>query len=138
MKLNKFIKTTISEFLNELVKNDGYVYHGTGKGQALNIQRDGFMKPNNTGEEQSSISFTNDLDYAKYYAKAKGGSDKMIILRTKLDDRFQLSPRIRNNSGDEYIVFDKISSSNLEVMTLKDGWQPLDTWNVIFDEPLNS
>lgn len=96
------------------------------------------MKPNNTGEEQSSISFTNDLDYAKYYAKAKGGSDKMIILRTKLDDRFQLSPRIRNNSGDEYIVFDKISSSNLEVMTLKDGWQPLDTWNVIFDEPLNS
>jgi len=26
----------------------------------------------------------------------------------------------------------------LEVMTMGGGWQPLDTWNVIFDEPLNA
>lgn len=138
MELRKFIKTTIKEYLNEQVKNDDYIYHGTGKGQALNIQRDGFMKPNKTGEEQPSISFTNDLDYAKYYAKSKGGSSKMSILRTKLDDTFQLSPRIRNNKGDEYITFDILPSSKLEVMTFDGGWQPLDTWNVIFDEPLDA
>jgi hypothetical protein len=120
------------------VNSDGYIYHGTGKGQALNIQRDGYMKPNKTGEEQPSISFTNDLDYAKYHAKSKGGVSKMCILRTKLTDDYQLSPRIVNNKGDEYITFKNVPSSELEVMTMGDSWQPLDTWNVIFNEPLNT
>ena len=138
MELRKFIKTTIKEYLNEKVNSDGYIYHGTGKGQALNIQRDGYMKPNKTGEEQPSISFTNDLDYAKYYAKSKGGVSKMCILRTKLTDDYQLSSRIMNNKGDEYITFKNVPSSELEVMTMSGGWQPLNTWNVIFDEPLNA
>jgi hypothetical protein len=136
--LKKFIATTIKEYLNEQVKNDGYIYHGTGKGQAMNIQNDGYMKPNRTGEEQPSISFTNDLDYAKYYAKSKAGISKMCILRTKLTDDYQLSPRIVNNKGDEYITFKNVPSSDLEVMTMGGGWQPLDSWNVIFDEPLNA
>lgn len=120
---------------NRYVNDDNYIYHGTGKGQALNIQRDGFMKLNNTGEEQPSISFTNDLDYAKYYAKSKGGADKMVILRTELNDNFKLSPRIRNNKGGEYITFNEIPVSNLEIMT-SSGWQKLNKWNVIFNEPL--
>jgi len=49
----------------------------------VNIQRDGYTKHNKTGEEHPLISFTNDLDYAKYYAKSKSGSSKMIIIRTK-------------------------------------------------------
>lgn len=134
--LRKHIKTSIRKYLNENINNDVYIYHGTGKGQALNIQRDGYMKPNKTGEEQPSISFTNDLDYAKYYAKSKGGTGKMCILRTKLTDDYKLSPRIANNKGYEYITFKNIPSSDLEVMTVG-GWQPLDAWNVIFDEPLN-
>lgn len=138
MELRKLIKTTIKEYLNEQVKNDGYIYHGTGKGQAMNIQNDGYMKPNKTGEEQPSISFTNDLDYAKYYAKSKSGISKMCILRTKLTNDYQLSPRIVNNKGDEYITFKNVPSSDLEVMTMGDGWQPLVSWNVIFDEPLNA
>lgn len=120
----------------EQLLNENYIYHGTGKGQALNIQRDGFMKPNNTGEKHPSISFTNDLDYAKYYAKSKGGLSKMIILRTKLNKTFQLSPRIKNNKGDEYITFNPIKSHDLEVLTPKNGWVSLTKWNVIFDEPL--
>jgi hypothetical protein len=120
---------------NRYVNEDNYIYHGTGKGQALNIQRDGFMKPNNTGEELPSISFTNDLDYAKYYAKSKGGIDKMIILRTKLNNDFKLSPRIRKNKGDEYITFNEIPSSKLEILTGSE-WCLLNKWNVIFDEPL--
>ena len=112
-----------------------YIYHGTGKGQALNIQRDGYMKPNITGEEKPSISFTNDLDYAKYYAKSKGGVSKMCILRTKLTNDFKLSPRIANNKGDEYITFINLPSSDLEVMTSYGDWKNLDDWNVIFDEP---
>lgn len=114
---------------------DIYIYHGTGKGQALNIQRDGFMKLNPTGEEKASISFTKDLDYAKYYAKSKGGSDRMVILRTQLDDTFKLSPRIKNNKGAEYVTLKNVPSSSLELMT-NNGWQPLDKWNVIFNEPL--
>lgn len=117
-------------------KNVEYIYHGTGKGQALNIQRDGYMKPNKTGEEHPSISFTVDLDYAKYYAKSKGGNDKMCILRTRLTDDFHLSPRIVNNKGDEYVTFKNVPSIDLEVMTTDGNWQPLDNWNVIFDEPL--
>lgn len=128
---------TFNSFINENFKQDIFIYHGTGKGQALNIQRDGFMKPNNTGEIKPSISFTNDLDYAKYYAKSKGGVSKMCILRTKLTDNFQLSPRIVNNKGDEYISFKNIPSSDLEVMTINNGWQPLNNWDVVFDEPLN-
>ena len=104
----------------------------------MNIQNDGYMKPNRTGEEQPSISFTNDLDYAKYYAKSKCGITKMCILRTKLTDDYQLSPRIVNNKGDEYITFKNVPSSDLEVMAMGGGWQPLDSWNVIFDEPLNA
>ena len=110
-----------------------YIYHGTGKGQARSIQRDGFMKTNRTGEQEPSISFTNDLNYAKYYASTKGG----CILRTKLNDDFKLSPRIKNNKGDEYISFKEVPSSSLEVLTNNGEWKLLDNWNVIFDEPLN-
>jgi hypothetical protein len=126
---------SFSNYTNENNTNDIYIYHGTGKGQVLNIQKDGFMKPNNNGEEQPSISFTDDLNYAKYYAESKGGTDKMVILRTKLNNNFKLSPRIRNNKGDEYITFNKLQSSKLEIMTSA-GWQPLEKWNVIFNEPL--
>lgn len=132
MNLNKLIKSSINEYLNK----SKYVYHGTGKGQALNIQRDGYMKTNNTGEIQPSISFTNDINYAKYYAKYKSGANKMVILRTILNNKFQISPRILNNSGDEYITFENIPSSDLEIMILDGNWKPLNDWNVIFDEPI--
>lgn len=132
-------KNVIKKINNNINENDNnfepYIFHGTAKGQALNIQRDGFMKTNNTGEKHPSISFTNNLDYAKYYANAKGGPNKMVILRTKLCDDFLLSPKISNNKGVEYITFNEIPSSSLEIMT-KNGWQPLNKWNVIFDEPL--
>lgn len=125
-------KNTISEQFS----GEDYIYHGTGKGQALNIQRDGYMKPNKTGEEEPSISFTQNLDYANYYAKAKGGNDKMVVLRTKLNNNFHLSPRILKNKGYEYITFKKIPSSELEIRTENGSWKPLNNWNVIFDEPL--
>lgn len=119
--------------MNENNETASYIYHGTGKGQALNIQRDGYLKPNNTGEKYPSISFTNDLDYAKYYAEMKGG----VILRTRLTNSFELSNRIANNNGAEYITFDKIPTSILEILTY-DGWKKLDKWNVIFNEPLDN
>ena len=121
--------------LNNIVDNH-FIYHGTGKGQALNIQKTGYMKPNNVGEEKPSISFTDKLDYAKYYANAKGGPDKMTILRTRLNNSFILSDRIRKNFGHEYITFNPISSEDLQILT-PDGWKYLNHWNVIFNEPLN-
>jgi hypothetical protein len=132
------VRKYIKQILTEMLENPNYIYHGTGKGQALNIQKDGFMKPNKTGEEQPSISFTNDLNYAKYYAQAKGGTNKMAILRTKLTDKFFLSPRITNNKGDEYITFEKVPTSQLEILTNVGTWEPLNKWNVIFDELLES
>lgn len=134
-ELKKVIKEAINKEFN---KTDGYIYHGTGKGQALNIQKDGYMKPNENGEGQPSISFTNDLVYAEYYAKAKAGLSKMCILRTQLNDSFELSPRIVKNKGDEYITFDSLPASKIEVRTPDGNWQPLDKWNVIFNEPLNA
>lgn len=130
------IKELFRTLLLEYQVSKQYIYHGTGKGQALNIQKDGFMKLNSTGEIKPSISFTLNIEYAKYYANAKGGTNKMVILRTKLNNNFHISPRIRNNKGDEYITFKNIPSSELEILTLNNGWQPLNNWNVIFDEPL--
>ena len=121
--------------INENLTTDVYIYHGTGKGQALSIQRDGYMKPNNTGESQPSVSFTEKLDYAKYYAKSKGGNNA-VILRTLLDSNFILSSRIYKNNGYEYITYDKIPSSKLEILTSNGDWKSLDSWNIIFNEPL--
>lgn len=115
--------------------NDEFIYHGTNKGAALNIQKDGYMKPHNTGEELASISFTSDINYAEYYAKYKGGKDKMVILRTKLSDKFKPSPKYDNNDGYEYITFNKIYTDELEIRTPNKTWISLDKWNVIFDEP---
>lgn len=131
----KNLKLFIRDFLKEELSSIKYIYHGTSKGAALNIQKDGFMKPNSTGEEHPSISFTEKLDYAKYYAKVKGGVDKSIILRTLLTNNFRLSDRIQNNNGDEYVTFDPLSVDQLEIHT-KDGWKSLKKWNVIFNEPL--
>lgn len=116
--------------------NIEYIYHGTSRGAALNIQRDGYIKPKNTGEVNPSISFTNDKDYGKYYANAKGGKHNSVLLRTILDAKFILSPRIKNNKGDEYITFDNLSSDLVEIYSPTDGWKPINSWNIIFNEPL--
>jgi len=131
----QILKFFIHNFIKEELSSIKYLYHGTSKGAALNIQKIGYIKPNRTGEEHPSISFTEKLDYAKHYANAKGGTNKAIILRTPLTNKFKLSDRIQNNNGDEYISFDSIPTNQLEVMT-KLGWMPLNKWNVIFDEPL--
>jgi hypothetical protein len=130
-QIGRFFRNRLLEEKN----NNVFIYHGTGKGQALNIQKNGFMKPSNTGEEHPSISFSGNLDYAKYYAKAKGGHN-MVILRTKMNDSFKLSPRIIDNKGFEYVTFNKIPSYKLEILTHDGSWQPLNKWDVIFDEPL--
>ena len=129
------INTIIKKILIEQLTN-GFIYHGTNKGAALRIQNDGYMKPKNTGEEQPSISFTNDMDYAQYYANVKGGSTNGVILRTRLSDKFKLSPRIVDNKGDEYVSFDTVPTSVLEIKTKWGKWEPLDSWDVIFDEPM--
>jgi len=94
------------------------------------------MKLNNTGDEHPSISFTNNLDYAKYYASAKGGKYKMVILRTILTNDFIITQKIKNNKGVEYVTFKPVPSSNLEILTVNNEWKPLEKWNVIYDEEL--
>lgn len=129
--INKIIFESVKRALS-----DEFIYHGTSKGAALNIQRNGFLKPNNTGEEQPSISFTKHFDYAKHYAISKGGKNKMVILRTPLTNDFKLSPRISDNVDYEYITFSPVPTSKLEVLSKNGEWMPLQNWNVVFDEPL--
>jgi len=138
MGVKSIVKSVLLEYLNENSVTNNHIYHGTGKGQALNIQKDGFMKPNSTGEEKPSISFTDNLDYAKYYANAKGGATKMVILRTELNNTFKLSPRIKNNKGVEYVTFTPISAYDLEIITPDNNWVPLNSWDVVFNEPKTS
>lgn len=129
------MKQLIRKLLSEITNNNEqiYIYHGTSKGAANNIKKDGYIKTNNVGEIKPSTSFTNDIDYAKYYAMSKGGKDRMVILRTILTDDFELSNRIKNNKGDEYITFENVPVNKLEIKT-KYGWIPLIKWDVIFDE----
>ena len=127
---------TYISYLNEGIISDEFIYHGTSKGAALRIQKSGIMSPSDTGEKELSISFTNDIVYAEYYAKAKGGIDKMVILRTKLSDKFHLSPRINNNKGDEYITFEPIPTSELEILTHSGEWVSINKWDIIFNEPI--
>ena len=134
-KIFIYMKIFIKKLLREGL-NSGYIYHGTGKGQALNIQRAGAMTLNNTGEDTASISFTGVFNYAKYYASAKAGVSKMAILRTKLDHRFKLSTKIRDNKKHEYVALQPILSNTLEILTPNMKWEPLNSWNVIFNEPL--
>ena len=111
-----------------------YIYHGTSKGAVLGIKRNGYMVPKNTGEVQPSISFTKNFDYARYYASAKGGSDKAVILRTQLDNSFSISERISDNKGYEYITFEPLSISKLEILLADGSWQPLENWDVVLNE----
>ena len=129
------IKKLISKIVESIFDNE-FIYHGTSKGAAMSIQRDGYMKSGNTGEQKPSISFTKNFNYAKHFAQSKGGKDKMIILRTPLSDKFILSPRISNNVDYEYVTFNPIWTNDLEVLSKDGNWKPLETWNVIFDEPL--
>lgn len=129
------IKKYIKDKLYEILDHPEYIFHGTHKGAALSIQRDGFMNCYQTGENKPSISFTSDFQYAKNFSIAKGGKEKMVIIRTKFNDNFILSPRIRNNKGAEYITFSKIPVTNLEILTPFGIWKRLDKWDVIFNEP---
>jgi len=123
----------INEEIDGLSK--GYIYHGTTKGAAVNIQRTGYMKIYDTGDKYSSISFTGKIDYARYYAKVKGGQRGQIILRTPLTSDFTLSDKIARNSGYEYVTFKEIPIDRLEVLVNEKEWKPLSSWDVIFNEP---
>lgn len=125
----------LKNIFEDVINSDKFIYHGTSKGATLSIQRDGDMKPSKTGEQQPSISFSNNLDYASYYAKAKGGTTNSVVLKTKLTSDFILSPRINKNNGVEYVTFKPLKTSDLEFLSKKYGWVKLDDWNVIFDEP---
>lgn len=116
----------IELLLEEVDKS--YIYHGTGKGQAIRIQSDGYIKPSSNGEEKPAVSFTADINYAKYFAKIK--SNQPVILRTKLSKSFKLSDRIRNNRGDEYVSFAPTKISDLEILH-NNNWYPLEQWDLI-------
>lgn len=60
----------------------------------------------------------------------KGGKNRGIILRTKLTNDFELSPKFIKNKGFEWITKEEISSNKLEINT-QYGWIPLNNWNFI-------
>ena len=125
-KIIDIIDEEIQNFINE--KN--YVYHGTYDGAGHSIQRDGKMKINAANNNEPFISFTSKPNTAKYYADMKGGSIRGIVLRTKLTDNFQSSPKYKKNDGYEWITLKEIPIDELEINT-EYGWIPLNDWDFI-------
>jgi hypothetical protein len=122
--------TNTPNIVKEKIEASDILYHGTSKGATVSIQRNGYLMPHAVGEDKPSISFTGKLDYAKYYAKAKGGTNG-VILRTMNDSNFKLTDRIKNNKNDEFITFEKIPISKLEILTPTNTWVPLHKWDLI-------
>lgn len=118
----------MKKLLKEITDDSNYIYHGTSVGAALSIQREGFLKTNSVGEDKKSISFSGDVNWAMYYAKAKGGSSKQVLLRTKNSDKFELSKRILKNKNAEFITFENIPIKELDVKT-KNGWIGMEDWD---------
>lgn len=126
-------KKSLSSILNEEIQkmlNEEYIYHGTYIGAAYHIQRDGKMRINAAGNNEPYISFTSNPNVANYYANMKGGSERSVILRTKLNNNFTLSPKFEDNKGHEWITDSEIPINYLEVKT-KEGWMPLSDYNFI-------
>ena len=127
----------IKKIINEELDGLNYVYHGTNVGAGYHIQRSGGMKLNAANNNEPYISFTSKLDVANYYAKMKGGSDKGVVLRTKLNDNFKLSPKYnKNDDGFEQITSNEIPVDLLEIKT-KYGWIPLNNWDFIENKIIN-
>jgi hypothetical protein len=60
----------------------------------------------------------------------KGGTDRAVILRTKLTSDFKQSPKFNKKDGYEWITTREIPSNELEVQT-NQGWIPLNNWDFI-------
>lgn len=126
-------KKSLSSILNEEIQkilNEKYIYHGTYVGAAYHIQRDGKMRINAAGNNEPYISFTSNPNVANYYANMKGGNERSVILRTKLNNNFTLSPKFEDNKGHEWITDKEIPINFLEIKT-KEGWIPLSDYNFI-------
>jgi len=120
----------IDEVIKDFVAGN-YIYHGTSDGAGYHIQREGRMRPDAANEQFTS--FTSDLNVANYYANMKGGDNKAVVLRTKLTDDFQQSPKFNKKDGYEWITTKEIPVSELEINT-KYGWIPLSNWDFIDKE----
>lgn len=108
-----------------------YLYHGTSVGAGIRIQRDGIKPMKDYGEGEMTSSFTEDLDWAHYYMKMKGGSHRGIMLRVPFkDDVFRLTDRIRDNKGDEWVTNKIISPEEIEIK-VGDRWIPIIKYDFI-------
>ena len=106
-----------------------YIYHGTYDGALNHIQKDG-IKINAAKNNEPFISFTSDLNVANYYANAKGGSSRGVILRTLKTTNFTLSPKFNDNNGHEWITSKEIPPSKLEIK-IGNNWVPIKNWDII-------
>jgi len=127
MNLSESYKKRIQELAG--IKSE-FIYHGTNDGAAYYIQRSGKMKINAAGNNEPYISFTSDLNVAKYYAGMKGGTSRGVVLRIIRTPDFFLSPKFKKNKGHEWITGREIPLSEIEIQT-EEGWVTLEKWDVI-------
>jgi len=127
MNLSELYKKRIQKLAG--IENK-FIYHGTNDGAAYYIQRSGKMRINAAGNNEPYISFTGDLNVAKYYADMKGGTSRGVVLRIIRTPDFFLSPKYKKNKGHEWVTEREIPLSELEIQT-KEGWAPLEKWDII-------
>ena len=123
--------------LNEISSESEYIYHGTHDGAVHRMQRDGRMRLNAANNNEPYISFTSDPRVAEYYANAKGGPSKGIVLRTIKTGDFSLSPKFEKNQGFEWITTREIPVEELEIRLKDSNWSPLMKWDVIDKKVIN-
>lgn len=116
---------------NQIKSKEKYVYHGTSKGAANRIKREGVMRPGQaSGSINAPLFFSNIEQYASTYASRKdsGGG---ALFRVKKTPEMKVNKEISKTGGYlEYYTFREIPVNEIEIKT-KDGWRAIDEFSFI-------
>lgn len=117
--------------IEEIKNSTEYVYHGTSKGAAYRIQREGKMKAGQaSGAPNAPLFFSNQEQYASTYASRKDSSGG-VLLRIKVTPDMKVATNISNEKGYvEYYTFREIPIQEIEIKA-KNNWIPISEFSFI-------
>lgn len=123
-------KMNLDNFEPDLIEKKQYVYHGTSRGAAYKIQRDGKMVGGQaSGSPNAPLFFSNQEQYAKTYAQRKDYSGGLLLRVVKTSD-MKVNDVLNHGGYVEYYTNREIPIDEVEVKT-SNSWIPLEKYNVI-------
>lgn len=116
---------------NDNVKINKYVYHGTSRGAAYRMQREGSMRPGQaSGSPNAPLSFSNTEQYASTYASRKDSSGGVLLRVNKTPD-MKVATNVSNENGYvEYYTLNEIPSQQIEIKS-GNKWIPISEFSFI-------